>query len=398
LVALFSSLAWGADTEIAASKDATFRRANDAYFHGRYQEAVDAYEQVAALGVVSDDLFYNLGNAYLKAGQLGPAIYNYERALELDPSQDDARFNLGVAREAARKKGEDRLAGVEAQPLWMRIAGQVTVNWASWLFLGLYVALFTLLIVLHFVQPGFLRVGMWAGLAFLGLATLVGGALLGARLYLADRVEQAIVLPDVVQVKEGPDPNYQAVFGVHAGLRVRVTEKEQDWVRIRLANGLEGWVRRARPRAAVMELRRARREDVAAIVALYADDFLGAARETPAALDGYYAAFDEIARDPSHELIVAERDGRLVGTFQLTFIRHLSHGGSRVAQVEAVRIAADLRGQGLGGEMMRWAIARARAAGCVRMQLTSNKERPEAHRFYERLGFRRSHEGFKLYF
>jgi tetratricopeptide (TPR) repeat protein len=244
LVALFcATSAFAADTEIAASKDATFRRGNDAYFHGHYQEAVDAYEQVVSLGVLSADLFYNLGNGYLKVEQLGPAIYNYERALELDPSQDDVRFNLGVAREAARKKGEDRLAGAEAQPFWMRVAGQVTVNWASWIFLGLYVTLFGLLIVLHFVQPGFLRVGMWSAFAFLGLATLVGGALLGARLYLADRVEQAIVLPDVVQVKEGPDPNYQSVFGVHAGLRVRVTEKEQDWVRIRLANGLEGWVR-----------------------------------------------------------------------------------------------------------------------------------------------------------
>ncbi|HEY2743427.1 MAG TPA: BatD family protein [Polyangia bacterium] len=244
IFALFcATSARAADTEIAASKDATFRRGNDAYFHGHYQQAVDAYEQVVALGVVSADLFYNLGNAYLKNDQLGPAIYDYERALELDPSQEDVRFNLGVARDAARKKGEDRLAGVESQPFWMRAASQVTVNWASWLFLGLYVALFALLIVLHFVQPGFLRVGMWAGFAFLGLATVVGGALLGARLYLADRVEQAIVLPDVVQVKEGPDPNYQSVFGVHAGLRVRMTEKEQDWVRIRLANGLEGWVR-----------------------------------------------------------------------------------------------------------------------------------------------------------
>lgn len=244
LLALFcASSARAADTEISASKDATFRRGNDAYFHGRYQEAVEAYEQVAALGVISVDLFYNLGNAYLKAGQLGPAIYDYERALELDPAADDVRFNLGVARAAARKKGEDKLAGAEAQPFWMRWAGQVTVNWASWLFGALWVSLFGLLIVLHFVQPGFLRVGMWAGFAFLGIAALVAGALLGARLYLADRVEQAIVLPDAVQVKEGPDPNYQSVFGVHAGLRVRVTEKEQDWVRIRLANGLEGWVR-----------------------------------------------------------------------------------------------------------------------------------------------------------
>jgi tetratricopeptide (TPR) repeat protein len=232
-----------ADTEIAASKDATFRRGNEAYFNGRYQEAIDAYEQVAVLGVVSQDLFYNLGNAYFKAGQMGPAIYNFERALELDPAQEDVRFNLNVAREAVKKKGEDRLAGAEKPPLWMRVGDEVTVNWASWLFLALYVALFSLLIALHFVQPGFLRVSMLAGQAFVTLAAVASAVLLGLRLYLADRVEQAIVLPDVVQVKEGPDPNYQSVFGVHAGLRVRVTEKEQDWVRVRLANGLEGWMR-----------------------------------------------------------------------------------------------------------------------------------------------------------
>ncbi|MGZ3429624.1 MAG: GNAT family N-acetyltransferase, partial [Polyangia bacterium] len=132
-------------------------------------------------------------------------------------------------------------------------------------------------------------------------------------------------------------------------------------------------------------------------VALYADDKLGAARETPGALDGYYIAFDEIIGDPNQELIVGELDGVVVGTFQLTYIRQLSHGGGKIAQIEAVRIAAAQRGRGLGGEMMRWAIDQARAAGCDRVQLTSNKERSEAHRFYEQLGFRRSHEGFKLY-
>jgi tetratricopeptide (TPR) repeat protein len=242
-LAISGGAARAADTEIAASKDAIFRRGNDAYFRGHYREAVDAYEQLAALGVVSEDLFYNLGNGYLKMSQLGPAIYNYERALELDPQQEDAQFNLKVAREAARKKGEDRLAGAEAQPFWMRTASQFTLGWVSWLFFGVYMALFALLIALHFVAPGFLRVGMWAAFGFLFLGTAAAATLLGTRLYLVDRVEQAIVLPDVVQVKEGPDPNYQSLFGVHAGLRVRITEKEQDWVRVRLANGLEGWLR-----------------------------------------------------------------------------------------------------------------------------------------------------------
>lgn len=232
-----------ADSELAASKGATFHRGNDAYFHGRFQEAVDAYEQVVALGVKSADLYYNLGNAYLKAGQLGPAIYNYERALELDPQQEDVQFNLKTAREAARKKGEDRLVGAEAAPLWVRAVSPYPVALLGWIFLGLWTALFALLVVLHFTQPGFLRVGLWAGFAFLTIAVVLSGALLGGRVYLAERVEEAVVLPDSVQIKEGPDPNYASAFSVHAGLRVRVTEKEQDWVRVRLANGLEGWLR-----------------------------------------------------------------------------------------------------------------------------------------------------------
>ncbi len=229
--------------ELAASKDATFRRGNDAYFHGRYAESIEAYEHVVALGVISEDLYYNLGNAYLKAGQVGPAIYNYERALELDPSQESVQFNLKVAREAARKKGEDKLVGAEGTPAWIRAVQPFTVGSLSWLFLSLYFPLFVCLIARHFVAPGFVRVGLTALTVFVALAALGSGTLLGGRLYLAERVERAVVLPDSVEVKEGPDPNYNAVFNVHAGLSVRVTEKEQDWVRVRLANGLEGWMR-----------------------------------------------------------------------------------------------------------------------------------------------------------
>jgi len=143
-----------------------------------------------------------------------------------------------------------------------------------------------------------------------------------------------------------------------------------------------------------MQIRAATRADVPAIVALYADDMLGAARETPAELDRYYAAFDAL----DGQLLVGERDGRIVATLQLTMIQQLSSRGSKVAQIEAVRVASELRGGGLGATLVRDAVERARAAGCVRVQLTSHKERADAHRFYERLGFRRSHEGFKLYF
>src|SRR5581483_9518986 len=103
-----------------------------------------------------------------------------------------------------------------------------------------------------------------------------------------------------------------------------------------------------------------------------------------------------MSRDQDNRLMVAELSGRVAGTFQLTIIQGLMYRGARTAQVEAVRVAADLRGRGIGEAMMRWAIAESRCRGCLRLQLTSNKARGDAHRFYERLGFRRTHEGMKL--
>ena len=110
------------------------------------------------------------------------------------------------------------------------------------------------------------------------------------------------------------------------------------------------------------------------------------------------AAFDAIAADPNHRLIVAERDGEIVGTVQISFLPGLANNGAWRGQIESVHIRADQRGKGLGGEMMTWAIARCREKGCALVQLTSNKLRTDAHRFYERLGFKKTHEGFKLTF
>jgi GNAT superfamily N-acetyltransferase len=148
-------------------------------------------------------------------------------------------------------------------------------------------------------------------------------------------------------------------------------------------------------------MRAARREDLAAIVVLYADDILGAARETLPAPGGelpaaYVTAFAAIDGDANNRLIVAELDGVVVGSCQLTLIWQLSHGGARVMQVEAVRVAAARRGQRLGEHMLNWAIDCARREGCRVVQLTSNARRTDARRFYERLGFVASHVGMKL--
>ncbi|RFB78831.1 GNAT family N-acetyltransferase [Methylovirgula sp. 4M-Z18] len=144
--------------------------------------------------------------------------------------------------------------------------------------------------------------------------------------------------------------------------------------------------------------RAAQREDVPAIVALYADDALGRQREDnrQPLPQTYYAAFANIARNPDAQLIVAEQDGEIVGTYQLNIMQGLAIQGMVRATVEAVRIAAPLRGAGLGSKMMQDAMQRARHAGAAILQLTSHGSRADAHRFYEKLGFEKSHAGFKL--
>jgi len=144
--------------------------------------------------------------------------------------------------------------------------------------------------------------------------------------------------------------------------------------------------------------RSAREEDLPRILELIVDDPLGAKREQkePAPAAVYRDAFRELARFPGNEVIVAVLDGEIVGVMQLTVIPGLARKGAKRAQIEAVRVDARHRGQGLGEAMIEHAIARARAEGCRLVQLTSDKTRADAHRFYLRLGFTDSHVGFKL--
>ena len=144
--------------------------------------------------------------------------------------------------------------------------------------------------------------------------------------------------------------------------------------------------------------RRATAADLPAIVAMLADDGLGRGREDASLplARGYTDAFAAIEADPNQMLAVADSDGVVVGTLQLTFIPGLSHKGAWRGQVESVRVASSRRGTGLGQAMLEWAVAECRARGCRMVQLTTDKSRDDAHRFYARLGFVASHEGFKL--
>lgn len=145
-----------------------------------------------------------------------------------------------------------------------------------------------------------------------------------------------------------------------------------------------------------LEIRDATETDLSAILAMLADDMLGAARDSGAVDPAYRQALRAIRAEPNSRQLVAVEAGRVVGCFQLSFLPGLSRQGSWRAQIEAVRVTRDRRGGGIGAAMMHWAIEQARVRGCSLVQLTTDKRRADAHRFYRRLGFEASHEGMKL--
>lgn len=147
----------------------------------------------------------------------------------------------------------------------------------------------------------------------------------------------------------------------------------------------------------VYSVRSATGDDIAAIVALLSDDVLGKHREADSDdLTRYRRAFDMISANPNQDVVVVERDGEIVGTFDLAVLPSLSRRGAVRMQVEAVRVASSARGSGLGTAIFEWIIAHARRVGCDLVQLTSDTSRTGAHDFYERLGFVGSHVGYKL--
>jgi hypothetical protein len=206
---------------------------------------VAAYQELRDQGVRSSDLFFNLGDAYVRTGSLGSAIWAFEEALVLDPGNEDARYNLAATRKQAARLAHAADAaeapGQERDPLWVRIVTSLSASVETWLFVGAYLGLFALLFWRLWARAE-RRSGLTIGATALAVAVLLTGALLIGRVQL-DRLSFGVVLPDAVEVREGADPGARASFSLHAGARVRLVDSDQDWVRVRLGNGLEGWVR-----------------------------------------------------------------------------------------------------------------------------------------------------------
>mgnify|MGYP002641752420 CR=1 FL=1 len=225
----------------AETLDESYKRAVQAHYAGKYEQAIEMMERILAVPMVHEDLHYNLGCAYFGLGKLGPAIYHFERALALDPSGDDARFNLETSRALAAAKVTDQLKGAARQPFWVRAVS--TLEGQTWtvIFLVTWWITFILMLVLRQVQAGPLRAGLVAGTSFVAMVALLCGALFLGRVHLDRRVTHGIVLPDRLEVREGPSASAKSMFKLHAGFKVRLQARADNWIRIRLPNGLEGW-------------------------------------------------------------------------------------------------------------------------------------------------------------
>ncbi|RTQ92769.1 GNAT family N-acetyltransferase [Lysinibacillus telephonicus] len=147
-----------------------------------------------------------------------------------------------------------------------------------------------------------------------------------------------------------------------------------------------------------IKFRTATEKDLESIVAMLADDFLGSKRERyeHPLPTSYIKAFEAITSDPNNELVVACIGNEVIGVQQITFTPYITHQGGWRATIEGVRTSASVRGQGVGTELIKWAIQHAKERGCHLIQLTTDKQRPDALRFYERIGFKATHEGLKL--
>jgi tetratricopeptide (TPR) repeat protein len=218
-----------------------FHRAEQQYQEQNYQGAIETYDAIRALGVEDGALYYNLGNAYFKAGHLGRAILNYERALRLMPGDEDARANLAFANELLSDS-------VEPLPL------PLVIGWVVDLYQRLRPGLLAEILSLAFLIGGaattFLLLDRWPSLRTAAVSALVtavvlavvSGASLTAKLYSATHLIEAIVVTENAYVRSGPGESSPRLAEIHEGLKVRLLGEREGFAQVSLANGLTGWI------------------------------------------------------------------------------------------------------------------------------------------------------------
>ncbi len=216
---------------------ALFAEANEAYYSEQHREAVEGYQKLLDHGFGGADVFYNLGTAYLAQGDLGRAVLFLERARRAGADEDDVKANLGLA----RSKQLDKVVGEAGDdPFTVRLAEATPREAIGWVFLASWIGGFALLFAFRILPRGRRTWAVVAaGVAF--AAAIPSGLLLGAHAWVAETLEEGVVVAATLPARELPSTQSRVSFEVHAGLKVRLLGTDGRYVRIRLPNGLVGW-------------------------------------------------------------------------------------------------------------------------------------------------------------
>jgi tetratricopeptide (TPR) repeat protein len=240
---LAGALLWAAPRISRAQSAASglLEQANEAYEEGRYDEAVDVYEQILATGVIHGTVLYNLGNAYFKMDRLGPAILMYQRARWLLPRDQDVAANLRLARQLTIDKTLQ-----ENPPLLIRWitypARTLSENELTWLSSILYISTACLVVIGIWIRPDRLRKKILVSALVGGILLIVVGGSLAGKIYWRTSMIRAVVLAPAVDARSGPGDDYTKIFTAHEGTTVKIRQQREGWYLIALPNGLGGWI------------------------------------------------------------------------------------------------------------------------------------------------------------
>lgn len=231
---LFSAASFGQNEKL-------FQEANSAYQSGDYESAIDAYEQILENGETSAELYYNLGNAHYKLNNVAPGIYYYEKALQLDPDDEDIRNNI----EFARNMAIDDIEEIERTGIskWFNelIANKSASGWA--VFAIIFSVVFVAFFLLYYTSRVPVRKRIYLGVASLSLLICILSVVFAYQQtsYLLDN-QYAIIYEEEVEVRDEPNLRGEPSFELHEGTKAKVLEDFQEWSRIELSNGAQGWV------------------------------------------------------------------------------------------------------------------------------------------------------------
>ncbi len=241
IVVLTALLCLAVAAGFAQSPEVVYQQANQLYQQGKVAEARDLYESIVKNGLVSGDLYYNLGNAYYKTGNVPRAILYYERALRLMPGDDDLRHNLQLANLMITDR-------IETTPqlfvweYWDGLKAAVSLSLATWMAYGAYVLVIAaaagfVLASSYRMRKSALLVGLASGVLLILLLLLFFGKLSDTT-----RTDQAIIQATIVTVKNSPDPKSSDAFVLHGGVKLQIIDRVGEWVKVRLADGKVGWL------------------------------------------------------------------------------------------------------------------------------------------------------------